>query len=156
MSDQLLNALKVALLGLLYLFFARVLWAVWTEVRVPTAAGLTVQRLGRGKGSRAHNASAPTVPSKLLLVEPAEMRGSTLSLVDEIRVGRSPECDVALADDPFVSTYHARFFRSGENWIVEDQGSTNGTLVNSQRITTPTAIRIDDRVQIGSAVFEVH
>jgi pSer/pThr/pTyr-binding forkhead associated (FHA) protein len=61
-----------------------------------------------------------------------------------------------LADDPFVSTYHARFFRSGENWIVEDQGSTNGTLVNSQRITTPTAIRIDDRVQIGSAVFEVH
>jgi hypothetical protein len=156
MSDQLLNALKVALLGLLYLFFARVLWAVWTEVRVPTAAGLAVQRLGRGKGSRAHNASAPNVPSKLLLVEPAEMRGSTLSLVDEVRVGRSPECDVALANDPFVSTHHARFFRSGENWIVEDEGSTNGTLVNSQRITTPTAVRIDDRVQIGSAVFEVH
>lgn len=38
MSDQLLNALKVALLGLLYLFFARVLWAVWTEVLGETLA----------------------------------------------------------------------------------------------------------------------
>lgn len=35
MTDQLLGILKVALLGLLYLFFARVLWAVWSEVRGP-------------------------------------------------------------------------------------------------------------------------
>ncbi|MEZ7960883.1 MAG: FHA domain-containing protein [Ilumatobacter sp.] len=35
MTDQILNILKFALLGLLYLFFARVLWAVWSEVRTP-------------------------------------------------------------------------------------------------------------------------
>jgi len=35
MTDQLLSILKVALLLVLYLFFARVLWAVWNEVRVP-------------------------------------------------------------------------------------------------------------------------
>ena len=33
MTDQVLDILKFVLLGLLYLFFARVLWAVWSEVR---------------------------------------------------------------------------------------------------------------------------
>jgi len=36
-SDELLDILKYALLALLYLFFARVLWAVWSEVRGPRA-----------------------------------------------------------------------------------------------------------------------
>jgi pSer/pThr/pTyr-binding forkhead associated (FHA) protein len=36
-TDQLLNIFKYALLALLYLFFARVLWAVWSEVRGPRA-----------------------------------------------------------------------------------------------------------------------
>ena len=155
MSDQLLNTLKVALLGLLYLFFARVLWAVWTEVRVPSAPGLTASRLGRGKTAPSRKTASSVGPSKLLVVEPPSMRGSTLSLVDEVRVGRAPECEVTLADDPFVSTHHARFFRAGENWFVEDQGSTNGTLVNAQRIASATMLRVDDRVQTGSAVFEV-
>ena len=52
MSDQLLNTLKVALLGLLYLFFARVLWAVWTEVRVPTAPGLVASRLKKSGAAK--------------------------------------------------------------------------------------------------------
>jgi hypothetical protein len=51
MSDQLLNTLKVALLALLYLFFARVLWAVWSEVRVPVAAGIAPKVSGGGKAA---------------------------------------------------------------------------------------------------------
>lgn len=89
------------------------------------------------------------------MVEPSSMRGSTLSLVDEITVGRSSECHVTLADDPFVSTTHARFFRSGDKLFIEDLGSTNGTSVNSERIVTKKRLQVDDRVQIGRAVFEL-
>jgi len=156
MSDQLLNTLKVALLGLLYLFFARVLWAVWTEVRVPTAAGLTASRLKKSGGTKTKGKASQASPSRLLMVEPASMRGSTTSLDDEVLVGRSADCDVTLDNDPFASTRHARFFRKDENWYVEDLGSTNGTLVNSHRITAPVLLRVDDRVQTGTAVFEVH
>ena len=156
MSDQLLNTLKVALLGLLYLFFARVLWAVWTEVRVPSAPGLTASRLKKQSAPRSGKKAALATPAKLLMVEPPSMRGSTLSLDDEVLVGRSGECHVTLADDPFVSTKHARFFRNGDNWFVEDLGSTNGTLVNAVRIGAAQMLRVDDRVQTGSAVFEVH
>lgn len=156
MSDQLLNTLKVALLCLLYLFFARVLWAVWTEVRVPSAPGLTAARLKNRLTPLSGKTPALAEPSKLLMVEPPSMRGSTLSLQQEVVVGRSTDCDVTLPDDPFVSTKHARFFRDGDTWYVEDLGSTNGTLVNAVRISAPQTLRIDDRVQTGSAVFEVH
>lgn len=156
MSDQLLNTLKVALLCLLYLFFARVLWAVWTEVRVPSAPGLTV---GRGKGRlvrRSGRRAVSATPSRLLIVEPPSMRGRTVSLEADVVVGRTADCDVALPDDPFVSAKHARFFRDADAWFVEDLGSTNGTLVNATRIAAVHALRIDDRVQTGGAVFEVH
>jgi len=155
-SDQLLNTLKVALVGLLYLFFARVLWAVWTEVRVPSAAGLTADRLKKRSRHRSGKKAALAAPSRLLMVEPPSMRGSTLSLDDEMLVGRSTDCEVTLADDPFVSTKHARFYRDSDNWFVEDLGSTNGTLVNAVRISAAQMLRVDDRVQTGSAVFEVH
>jgi pSer/pThr/pTyr-binding forkhead associated (FHA) protein len=156
MSDQLLTTLKIALLAFIYLFFARVLWAVWTEVRVPTAPGLNARQIkvkaAKGSAKRAVDAT----PTKLLVVEPAAMRGSTVSLDTEVVVGRADECDVALSEDPFVSTRHARFFQRDGEWWVEDLGSTNGTLVNAQRITEASRIRRDDRVQAGSAVFEVH
>ncbi len=156
MSDQLLTTLKIALLAFIYLFFARVLWAVWTEVRVPTAPGLNARQIRvkapKGPAKRA----VDTTPTKLLVVEPAAMRGSTVSLDTEVVVGRAEECDVTLSEDPFVSTRHARFFQRDGEWWVEDLGSTNGTLVNAQRITEASRIRRDDRVQAGSAVFEVH
>jgi len=148
MSDQLLNTLKVALLALLYLFFARVLWAVWSEVRVPVAAGIAPKVSGGGK-------APPGVPAQLLMVEPANMRGSVTTLESEVVVGRAPECTVVMPDDPYTSTRHARFFERDGAWWVEDLGSTNGTLVNAKPITEAQQLKRDDRVQTGSAVFEV-
>ena len=156
MSDQLLTTLKIALLAFIYLFFARVLWAVWTEVRVPTAPGLNARQIKVRAPKGSAKKTVDAAPTKLLVVEPAAMRGSTVSLAAEVVVGRADECDVTLAEDPFVSTRHARFFQRDGEWWVEDLGSTNGTLVNAQRITEASRIRRDDRVQAGSAVFEVH
>ena len=62
MTDQVLNILKFVLLGLLYLFFARVLWAVWSEVRTPSRR--PVPRAGA-------MAAAPTVPTGRPVAAPA-------------------------------------------------------------------------------------
>ncbi len=48
---------------------------------------------------------------------------------DAISIGRMPECDVAVSD-PNVSRRHAEVRRQGNDFIVVDLGSTNGTRVN--------------------------
>ena len=54
MTDQALDILKLVLLALLYLFFARVLWAVWSEVRQPVNARQTSE-----PGEQQHRSGRP-------------------------------------------------------------------------------------------------
>jgi pSer/pThr/pTyr-binding forkhead associated (FHA) protein len=51
----------------------------------------------------------------------------------ETSVGRAEQSDIALAD-PGVSRNHARIIREGDDFIVEDLRSTNGTEVNGQPV----------------------
>ncbi|WP_314652882.1 FHA domain-containing protein, partial [Slackia exigua] len=73
------------------------------------------------------------------------------------REARMPGGDVARADDDigasYVSARHARFVLMGQNLFVEDLGSTNGTAVNGQRISAPTALRNNDVINIGDVVI---
>jgi pSer/pThr/pTyr-binding forkhead associated (FHA) protein len=76
MTDQVLNILKFVLLGLLYLFFARVLWAVWSEVRTPTRRPMVGNP--RTAGSRPDQATVPTPrPTPVPVPVPAAGRRQT-------------------------------------------------------------------------------
>lgn len=66
--------------------------------------------------------------------------------------GREPTCDIALPDDSTTSRRHARFTVAGTSVTVHDEGSSNGTLVNGQKITEQ-ALSPGDEVQIGSTRF---
>ena len=73
-----------------------------------------------------------------------------------LQLGRSQNNDVIL-DDRQVSGQHARLTWGREGWLVEDLGSTNGTLLNGQRIPPHRAspLRPGDSVQIGHFLFTV-
>ena len=148
MPEPLLTILKFCFLALLYLFFFRVLRAVWAElspsraVAAPPSSG----RAGRGGGKRA--------VGRLRVVEPRESRGRTFDLSDELTVGRAGSCQVTL-DDTYVSQLHARVFRRDGRFYVEDLGSTNGTYLNRKKVTAPIAMRKGDRLQIGKTVMEL-
>ena len=62
-------------------------------------------------------------------------------------LGRSPDCDVFL-DDVTVSRHHAALSRRGDVFVVEDQGSLNGTFVNRHRVES-AELSDDDELQIG-------
>jgi ABC-type multidrug transport system ATPase subunit/pSer/pThr/pTyr-binding forkhead associated (FHA) protein/ABC-type multidrug transport system permease subunit len=67
-----------------------------------------------------------------------------------IRIGRSPESDVVL-DYPMISWEHARVVREGEDWILEDLNSRNGTSINQvQNRITRARLRPSDEVYLGS------
>ena len=62
-------------------------------------------------------------------------------------VGRSPDCDIFL-DDVTVSRRHALVKRSNDRFLIEDQGSLNGTFLNRRRIESG-GLEDGDEVQIG-------
>ncbi len=68
---------------------------------------------------------------------------------DEFTIGRLPECNLYL---PYheISRYHARFFQKTPGvWLVEDMGSTNGTLLNKRYVTSPQQVNHGDIIQMG-------
>jgi len=159
--EHLLGLLKLCLLALIYLFFVRVLWAVWSEVRAvrprtepSQRAATTPEPATAATGGRARR-GAPGVPQRLVIDQPPTRRGTRFDLdVAELTIGRATGCHVPLPDDTFASTLHARVFERDGSVYVEDLGSTNGTYVNGMRLAAPVVLRPGDHLQVGTTVME--
>lgn len=66
---------------------------------------------------------------------------------ERMTIGRSPDCDVFL-DDVTVSRRHAVLIHDGPRFVLQDQGSLNGTFLNRRRIES-AELADGDEVQIG-------
>lgn len=156
MDEQLLTILKLCLLALLYLFFFRVLRAVWAEVRGPSVAvaGPARPAAAAPSGRQVRKAERRALPVQLSIVEPASLRGRTFPLAEELTVGRAAGCQVTL-DDTYASQIHARVFAREGQLFVEDLGSTNGTYLNRRKVQGPQVMRRGDRLQVGNTVLEL-
>jgi pSer/pThr/pTyr-binding forkhead associated (FHA) protein len=94
------------------------------------------------------------VPTTLKIVD-GPNAGQSVPLGDgPILLGRGTDAAIRL-DDDYVSTRHARFATNGEQWFVEDLGSTNGTYLGSQRITAPIPIGLGIQVRLGKTIVEL-
>lgn len=162
MSEQLLTILKLCLLALLYLFFFRVVRAVWAELRAPApAAAPAGAGAARPAAVQVPAAAAPArrrsargLPTELVAAEPAERRGSTYPIGGELTIGRAGGCAIALPEDTYVSNLHARVFAADGQVLVEDLGSTNGTYLNRTKVSAAVPLRKGDRIQVGNTVLE--
>lgn len=72
----------------------------------------------------------------------------------EILFGRDLANDIAIGD-PEVSRRHARFFRQEDDFFIEDLGSTNGTFLNGERISSPKQLRAGDVITFGENIVMV-
>lgn len=154
--SAILRPLQWLVIALIFLFFLRVVRAVWVEVR---PAGPRPTRRERRAQERALRADQrPPRRRKRLLIEvmePEDRRGQLFDPDDELTIGRSPGSGIPTSYDAYSSSNHARVFRQGDQLWVEDLGSTNGTYLNSERLTKPVRLGRGDLVQVGSTVLEV-
>jgi hypothetical protein len=65
-------------------------------------------------------------------------------------IGRAPSNDLVLAAS-YASRRHAWVWRQGDEVILEDLGSTYGTLVNGERVLEPRFLCHNDVIQMGEA-----
>jgi pSer/pThr/pTyr-binding forkhead associated (FHA) protein len=153
-NQNLLRTLEVIVVALIWLFFLRVIRAVWVEVRPPKTkkakkADVEPREAPAPSGRRGRGRSL-----RLKVIEPEVERGRSFDLADELTLGRAAGCGVRV-EDAYTSSIHARLYRQNGTLWVEDLGSTNGTWVNAQRILTPTRLGKGDLLQVGGTVFEV-
>jgi pSer/pThr/pTyr-binding forkhead associated (FHA) protein len=155
-SEELLTILKLCLLALLYLFFFRVLRAVWAELRVPAPApaGAAPKPAARSAPAKAPTRRAKGRPTELVATAPPERAGTAYSIGSEVTVGRAGGCAISLPEDTFVSSLHARVYATDSQVLVEDLGSTNGTFVNQAKVTAAVPLTRGDRLRVGNTVLE--
>lgn len=134
MIDVILLVGRLLFVALLYLF----LFAI-------ARSGIGLVR-GQRKKDRTWNLSVEKGPK--------ELRGVSIVVRGPVIVGRSPSADIVIGAG-YVSARHARFSLMGQNLFVEDLGSTNGTLVNGQRIVEPVALNNNDVVNVGDVSIRV-
>ncbi len=67
---------------------------------------------------------------------------------EEAVLGRHPECTLQLNSN-MVSRKHARVYRRGDGFSIEDLGSGNGTFVNGKKIEGSTVLKHQDRIKLG-------
>ena len=139
--DWMILALRIALVGLLYLFLFLVMRVAIRGLRQSPAAA----RREWAGGLR------------LLVLDPADSKlapGEVIEIAEGGVLGRTERADVVIAD-PTVSSEHARVSRVGRAWVVADLGSTNGTRVNDRVIDRETSLAAGDELALGSVRLRV-
>jgi pSer/pThr/pTyr-binding forkhead associated (FHA) protein len=154
MSELTLFLIKISYLAILWIFVLSAISVVRSDMfgaRMPaTAREAAAPKVRRQPRQKARKGS----PTHVLVVDGAN-KGDRADLAQApILIGRGSDAAIRL-DDDYVSTRHARIAASGDQWFVEDLGSTNGTYIGSARITQPTTLTLGTQVRIGKTLLEL-
>ena len=137
MSATILLALRIILVAVLFGFIGWAFWLLWRDLRLQSAA-----------------LTRPRLPSIQLTRKEADLPQTVIFTRLQVLVGRDPAAELYL-EDKTISARHARLYFEDTQWWVEDLGSTNGTLLNLERVVEPVVLASGDRLQFGQVAFSL-
>jgi len=98
---------------------------------------------------------ATTANASRLVITSGTKSGSEIPLGTEpLTIGRSSDSSVVIRDD-YTSTHHARLMIWGDEWVIQDLDSTNGTFLDGNRVSAPVHIPLNTTIRIGATSFEL-
>lgn len=139
--DWFFLGLRLAFVGLLYLFLWQVLRVIMRDL------DRAAQQPAKRRSSRV----------KLVVTDPGDsdlIPGASFTLSGKATVGRRPDCSIVI-DAPFISALHAELEARNHAWYVADLGSTNGTFVNGRQVVGSAYVELGDVVQFGRVKFQL-
>ena len=173
MSELTLLLLRIGFLVLLWAFVFAVVYSLRADL-----FGVKVRRMPEPQAAAvpaaaaSASASAPTsaVPAAAAPLKGGKATTSTVSRIvitsgpkaglelplgtEPLTIGRSSESGLVIRDD-YTSSHHARLLLWGEQWMIQDLDSTNGTWHDSIRVTTPVPIVVGAPIKVGATTFEL-
>lgn len=178
MSELTLLLLQIGFLILLWFFVFAVVYSLRADlfgVKVrklpePAAAGLAPA----AASAPAQAATAPIAPAapaagptpsgpqkatrdavSRIVITSGPKAGLELPLGSEaLTIGRSSESGLVIRDD-YTSSHHARLLLWGDQWMIQDLDSTNGTWHDGARVSTPVPVRVGAPIKVGATTFEL-
>lgn len=152
MQGLILQLTRGGFLILLWLFVLAVLRVLRTDLYAASGFRVAVPRTGR-------NSPRPTARgtkvARQLVVTHGALAGTRLTLgAQAVLLGRADDSTLVLTDD-YASTRHARLSPRGTDWYVEDLGSTNGTYLDRDKVTSPVKVPLGTPVRVGKTVIEL-
>jgi hypothetical protein len=138
-------ALRIGATVLLYLFLmgvAVIIWRDWRAVSRQVIAARRVEDRPLGRLVIVHGGTTELLP------------GQSFALGTVTGLGRALSNTVVI-EDAFASNEHALLSWRGGRWWLEDLGSTNGTMLNGDRLTAPAIVATGDEIGIGAVRLRI-
>jgi len=177
MSELTLLILRIAFLAVLWAFVFAIVYALRSDLfgsrvkrlqeqpayaapapSVPVSTPPAVQSLPTGPPLPTEGISKPMATTRTasrLVITSGPKAGSEIPLgTDPLTIGRSSESGLQILDD-YTSSHHARLLLWGDDWVVQDLDSTNGTFLDGNRVTAPTRVPVNTPVKVGQTTFEL-
>lgn len=145
-TDETLLVLKLAFLVLLYGFILLIVRTATKDLGGAPQESIVLGAADAAKLRAAHGVE----PARFVVLEAPGLRaGSTFEMNGATVVGRDQDSGVRLDGDEFASARHARIDPRPDGVWVEDLGSTNGTFVNGERISSQRLLEPGDVLRVG-------
>jgi pSer/pThr/pTyr-binding forkhead associated (FHA) protein len=160
MSELTLFLLRIAFLGLLWAFIFAIVYALRTDLFGPPRRRVEDEPkpIERVNGLAAPSGSTPPpegIASRIVITSgPKEGLEIELLPEEQFTIGRSGDSRLVLRDD-VTSTHHSRLMLWNDQWMIQDLDSTNGTFVDSKRVSIPTPVPLNTPIKIGTTTFEL-
>ncbi|MGZ8177687.1 FHA domain-containing protein FhaB/FipA [Williamsia sp. SKLECPSW1] len=148
--------LQLTRLGFLLLLWL-VVWAVLRALRNDVFAATGQRPVPRFQRSVRGSGGAPRAKgaARYLVVTHGALANTRITLgAQPVLIGRAADSTLVLTDD-YASERHARISRRGDDWYVEDLGSTNGTYLDRGKVTTAVKVPLATPIRIGKTVIEL-
>ena len=72
-------------------------------------------------------------------------------VLGSLSIGRTPDNTISFPDDSNISRNHVEISRAGEDYFLKDLGSSNGTLINGERVTGLQKLNNGDFIIVGNS-----
>ncbi|MCW4385828.1 FHA domain-containing protein [Salinibacterium sp. SYSU T00001] len=171
MSELTLLLLKLGFLLLLWAFVFAIVYALRSDLfgervrRMPAPQSASGEQAPYTAAPAADPAPRPVAAAsspgaaagtaRRVVITSGAKAGVELDLDDQpLTIGRSSDSGLVIRDD-YTSTHHARLMLWGDEWVIQDLDSTNGTFLDGKRVTAPTPVPLGATVKIGTTSFEL-
>ncbi|WP_243075963.1 FHA domain-containing protein [Microbacterium sp. SS28] len=171
MSELTLLLLRIGFLVLLWAFVFAVVYSLRADLfgvkvrRMPEPQAAATPAPAPARATASGPAPAPAAPVKggkattatasRIVITSGPKAGLELPLGTEpLTIGRSSESGLVIRDD-YTSSHHARLLLWGDQWMLQDLDSTNGTWHDGVRVTTPVPIVVGAPIKVGATTFEM-